>query len=126
MLLTVPRRILPACLVLLLSSCGSEYGRVCTQIGCDSGLAVTLASPPATPFLVEAFVFPGGSRQAKTCNATPCNVFFQNFTPATVRIDVIAGTDTVTRDFTPAYALSRPNGPQCDPECRNATVTFVP
>ena len=118
--------LLSACLVVLLSSCGGEYGSVCSLIGCNSGLSITLASPPATPFLVEAYVLPGGSRHAKTCSATPCQVFFQNFTPTTVRIHVISGTDTVTQDFTPAYAVSRPNGPQCDPECRNATVTFAP
>jgi hypothetical protein len=118
--------LLPASLVLLLSSC-SDVGQVCTLIGCYDGLSVTLASPPATPFRVEAYVQVGlGSRYTQTCNATPCYVFFPGFTPPAVRIDVIAGVDTVTREFTPAYVLSRPNGPQCDPECRNATVTFVP
>ena len=115
---------IPACLVLLLSGC--DGNQVCTLIGCYDGLSVTLASPPTTPFRVEAYVLAGGSRYAQTCSATPCYVFFPGFTPATVRIDVIAGTDTVTREFTPAYVLNRPNGAGCDPECRNATVTFVP
>ena len=114
-----------ACFALALSACGDE-GTFCTLIGCHSGLTVALASPPATPFRVEAYVFGSGPRYSETCSATPCVVFFPDFTPAGVRVDVIAGADTTTREFTPAYVVSRPNGPSCDPECRIGTVTFGP
>lgn len=112
-----------ACLILVLTSCFDDL--VCTLIGCDDGLSVTITNPPPAPFRVEASVAGGGARYGQTCNATPCSVFFIDFTPASVRIDVVAGTDTVTRHFDPAYVLSRPNGAGCEPECRMATVTFV-
>ena len=99
---------------------------VCTESGCENGLSVTVPSAVATPFRVEAFVSRGGAVYAQTCSAAPCVVFFTEFTPAQVSVDVIAGGDTVTRAFTPAYARFRPNGTGCDPECRIATVTFVP
>ena len=108
---------------LLAMGCGAFF---CTEIGCYDGLSVTVPSASATPFRVEAFVFRGGAVYGRTCNAAPCVVFFPDFTPAQVRVEVIAGTDSVERAFTPAYEVYRPNGPGCSPECLNAAVTFAP
>jgi hypothetical protein len=111
---------LVSCLVALLTSCGNE---VCTLVGCNNGLLVNVGSAPASPFRVEAYVY-SYARYGQTCSGTPCHVFFPEFTPEFVRIDLIAGADTVSRQFYPTYVLNRPNGPNCDPECREATVTF--
>jgi hypothetical protein len=111
-----------ALMLLALTAC--DQGP-CTLVGCYNGLRVTVGSAPANPFRVEAYVF-SSVRYGQTCSGTPCMVLFPDFTPDYVRIDVIAGADTVTRDFYPIYSLDRPNGPRCGPECRVATVTFVP
>jgi hypothetical protein len=117
----VKRSVLVTGLVLVLNSCRDQ---VCTLVGCFDGLTVAVASAPATPFRIEAFVLGGGPRYGQTCSGTPCSVFFPDFTPERVSIERIAGADTVRREFNPTYTLSRPNGPNCSPECRQATVTF--
>ena len=112
-----------ACLAVLLSNCGET---VCTAIGCDDGLSVVVQNAPTSPFRIEVYVSNVAPRYVKTCPAVPCDVFFPDFTPDMVHISVIAGTDTMTHDFYPAYAVTRPNGPHCSTECRQARVTFVP
>jgi hypothetical protein len=49
--------------------------------------------------------------------------FLENQTPANVTVQITTSADTTSRDFTPEYKVSRPNGPGCDPECKQAAVT---
>lgn len=117
-----------AALVAFLASC-DESGRlhVCTEIGCDSGIRVLLTAPPTAPYRVEAYVPGGGARQVRECSAGGvCDITFAGFTPAEVSIEIITATDTLRRDAVPVYVVSRPNGPACEPECRNATITVSP
>ena len=99
--------------------------QACTLIGCDSGLTVVVDPTPAGSFRVEADA-PGDSTRAVECSAQqPCanGAFFRDFTPESATIRVIVSSDTTTRSVTPVYEALQPNGPQCPPTCRQATVT---
>jgi hypothetical protein len=52
-------------------------------------------------------------------------VSFPDFTPASVTIRVLTGTQTTEVTRQPMYEVTRPNGPGCPPECRTARVTVV-
>ena len=44
------------------------------------------------------------------------------YTPRTAWISVISGGDTTAVQVTPEYTVSTPNGPNCEPTCRQASV----
>jgi hypothetical protein len=52
-------------------------------------------------------------------------VSFSDFTPASVTIRVESGSQTREEIRQPNYDVSRPNGPACPPECRNARVSVA-
>ena len=121
-------RVVIVALAIALTSCDpGERLEACTLIGCDSGLRVVLTAPPTAPYRVEAYVPGSAVRQVRQCTAGgPCDIAFAGFTPGQVTIEIITTVDTLRRDVAPSYQVSRPNGPGCDPECRNATVTLSP
>lgn len=121
-------RLAIAALAITLSSCDTpERYEVCTLIGCESALRVVLTAPPASPYRVEAYPPGSAVRQVRECTTGgTCEIKFVGFTPAQVTVEIITTADTVRRDATPTYQVSRPNGPMCDPECRTATVTLSP
>lgn len=97
----------------------------CTLIGCSSGLEVQLPSVPAGPYRVEAFVREGGSRYVLECpGAAECGgrAFFADFTPEAVQVRGTTPAGLVTQSFRPSYTAHRPNGADCPPVCRTATV----
>ena len=110
---------------LALTGCEAESFRVCTLIGCNDGLTVQVTNAPAGPYRIEAYVSSGLPRYGQDCPGGPCIVFFPDFTPADVFIQVITPPDTSTHHVQPMYTLTRPNGPGCDPECRQATVNIA-
>ena len=101
---------------------------VCTLAGCRTGLAVELSVRPSAPFRIEATVpgaTPAGPAYVYECpDPARCGAvaFFEDFTPARVTIRVTTPAGTVTREFTPTYRTHRPNGEDCPPTCRDATV----
>jgi hypothetical protein len=100
---------------------------VCTLAGCFSGLRVELAARPTGPFRVEvtSAAAPGGATYVFDCpDAARCGpgAFFPDFTPERVTVRVVTSGGAVTRDFAPAYRTFRPNGDDCEPTCREATV----
>ncbi|HEX2094696.1 MAG TPA: hypothetical protein VHG28_19985 [Longimicrobiaceae bacterium] len=111
---------------LLLPECQDIPGPgACTLIGCESGLAVELVGAPAGPYRIEAYVREDGPRQVFDCpDPARClgEAFFAGFTPEVVTIRVTTASGTVTRTFRPEYRKSRPNGPDCPPECVQARV----
>jgi hypothetical protein len=107
-----------------LAGCGeSRETQLCTLVGCSSGLQVDLEST-AVPFRIEARV-PGSSSHyvAECTERAPCTtVFFEDFTPASVRLQLIAEGDTARWLAEPVYVAERPNGPNCPPVCRIGRV----
>ncbi len=107
------------------SSCGSSTGpRVCTLIGCESGLVVKIGG--SLPDSVTVSVSSPGSSQPWTvrCTTAECvqNIFFADFTPTSVHVEVHGPGVDIARDIEPSYVLFQPNGAACPPTCRIATV----
>ena len=108
-----------------LGGCDSDtVSQGCTLIGCASGIEVVLEQPPAVPYRVEAYVSSQMPRYVYRCDSGSClpRIFFEEFTPFRVFVEVISGTGTQVYEVIPRYSESRPNGPQCDPLCRNAVI----
>jgi hypothetical protein len=101
----------------------------CTLIGCQDGLTVQLSAAPDAAFRVELRVTSPTSQPAYVyeCeNASQCaqGVFFPDFGGDHVFITVATATSARTTEISRiAYRVTRPNGPNCPPTCRQATVT---
>lgn len=127
----VLRRHLPVLFAILAlgGGCDSPTG-VCTQIGCDSGLTVQLDQVPTGAFTVEVLPeepqeHPVVYRVECAGSAAPCGarVFFPGLVLERARVRVTTTLGTVTHDATDViYRTSYPNGRQCTPACRQATV----
>jgi hypothetical protein len=125
--MTNPRVVLGT--MLLVAAFGAAcdvLGPSCTLIGC-TGLVVEVTGVPALTPLTVVVTAPDGSARSGTCTAATgtCQVSFADFSPASITIRVVAGTRTTEETREPRYELSRPNGPRCPPECRNARVTVA-
>jgi len=130
--MTMPRGVLAINLVFVVAfdpGCGVvSPGRVCTAIGCP-GLVVQVTGATAQTPLTVILSAPDGSTRSATCPSVggTCPLFlFADFTPATVTIRVLTGTQTIFEETTqPMYKVTpEPNGPGCPPpECRTAQVT---
>jgi hypothetical protein len=100
---------------------------ICTLIGCESGLHVRLETLPAGAVKIEVFGRSSDGMPAYTydCTASSCDqtVFFPGLIleQGSVRVTSSAGSRTTA--IRPFYVSHRPNGPDCPPDCRQATVT---
>ena len=112
----------------LLAGGTSACGMGCSLVGCDSGLTVRVQPVPTVPYSVEA-VAPGTNTRYVFRCSTPgqcADAFFRDYLPTRAFIDVVAGADTVHREFTTVkYDKRQPNGEDCDPTCRNAYLTVL-
>lgn len=113
-----------------LSSCSAVLGtRDCTLIGCESGVTVHLELRPTLAFRVEVFARSPDQQPAyvfECPNAGQCgqDIFFPGLIADRlfIRVTTAAGS-RLTEIVQVQYQSSRPNGPDCDPDCRQATVT---
>ena len=126
---TIPRAVLAITLVLVAafgSACGVVGPSACTLIGC-TGLVVEVSGAPGQTPVTVVVTAPDGSTRTTACTSATgnCPVSFPDFTPATVTIRVLTGTQTTEVTRQPTYEVTRPNGPACPPECRNARVSVV-
>lgn len=105
---------------------GCIGGGECTAIGCADGVNVEWSG--ATMRERGTLVL-DGQTLAFDCSATTAAVWCTPTglrlmrTPVTLRVEVITDRGVRSGSFTPQYTTSRPNGPDCDPVCRGATVT---
>lgn len=98
--------------------------RICTKIGCESGLAVVIEGTPQGSYRVEARAAGETARVHECASPEGCTqVFFADFLPAEVTVEVIAGDQRSTRTLRPVVESVEPNGPGCPPTCRQARVT---
>ncbi len=97
---------------------------MCTKIGCESGLSVVVEGTPPAPYRVEARAA-GESPRVRECpSPQECGqIFFADFLPAEVTVEVIAGAERSSRTVRPQVETVQPNGPDCPPTCRQARVT---
>jgi hypothetical protein len=124
------KRSATAAAVALLAGCTGGINGACTLIGCQSGLTVNLAQAPAGSYSIEVFTpsSQNGAHYVFQCaSAASCGTtaFFAEFTPASVVVRITTETGGREEYVTPSYQKSRPNGPNCGPECIQATVTVA-
>jgi len=102
---------------------------VCTLIGCNDVLTVAIAGAPTQTLVtvVATQLDAPVASMSSSCTATTgsCSVSFSGFAPSNVRIDVSWDSQTKQVTVQPAYQISRPNGPDCPPACRFATVSVT-
>jgi len=107
------------------SGCTNPFGeRLCTLIGCSSGLGVELAAPVPAGSVVEVTADTGETRSVECGTDQLCEfgVFFDDFTPSHVTVRVQTPTGTTTVEFDPHYEKYQPNGGGCGPICLQAHV----
>ncbi len=117
----------PFVAVMAITSCATREPevRACTMIGCESGVAVDLSAMPSGAFSVELTPLPGGAPTLKQCTtAAACgrSLFFAGVTADSVAVKLTTTAGTRTMRARAEYVVSQPNGPQCDPTCRQARV----
>jgi hypothetical protein len=107
--------------------CDVSSPRPCTLIGCTDGLTVEVTAPTLSGSITVVDTAPDGASRTTTvtCAGTTCPFIFGDFSPATVTIDVSAGSQSRQVILQPQYQLNRPNGPDCPPECRSARVSVA-
>lgn len=119
-------RYLALVLFAAVTSCSrNEPVTACTLIGCTDGVAVELETVPQAPFSVEVTPLPGGAATIKECAAAEAcgrTLFFEEVRADSVEVKVTSAAGTRSVRARLSYATTRPNGPQCDPECRQARV----
>ena len=125
----IPHAVLAISLVFVAafgSGCDLVGPSACTLIGC-TGLVVEVTGAPGQAPVTVVVTAPDGSSRSTTCTSTTgtCPASFPDFTPASVTIRVSTGTRTTEETRQPMYEVTRPNGPGCPPECRNARVTVA-
>lgn len=114
--------------LLVMLGCSSnavDEQRACTLIGCEDGLSVQVSNSLNQSLTVNVR---SGAQLIGTFTCTagqPCAGFIRNQTPPNVTVEVTSQAGTVTRNYMPEYRLSRPNGPNCPPECRQATINVA-
>jgi len=126
----------------MLAACDSGDGGACTLIGCGTdGLRIELvgedgAAAPAGRYRVSAasafaakqcdFVLPSAGDDPE-CRTGASTVSWPGHAPETVTLFVTRdGSPAYTGEHTPTYSQTRPNGPGCDPVCRDGLITIVP
>jgi hypothetical protein len=119
-------RVATGAAAVLLGGCEALEPKACTMIGCSDGLTVALELRPAGAFRIELRVPGAATPYVYDCpDPSRCasGALFEELTPETATVTVTTARGTVVRDVRPAYTTSRPNGGDCPPVCRQATVT---
>lgn len=114
------------CVAAFGSGCDLLGPSACTLLPCTGLVVEVTAAPPQVPVTVVVTA-PDGSTRSATCTAATgtCLVSFHDFTPASITIRVTAGAQITEETRQPVYEVTRPNGPSCPPDCRNARVTVA-
>ena len=110
-------------LVVVLFGCNAPPEPVaCTMIGCSNGLSIRVNGTLTSNYTVTVSA---NNQVIGTFNCTAgqqCMNFIENQTPATISVVIQGAGQKITRAYQPEYQNSRPNGPDCPPQCRQATV----
>ncbi len=116
-------------LTALAAACDEDASgpRACTLIGCQSGLTLDLSGDLPADFTIRLSADSDSTRTIECDPAHPCEptVFVSDFTPPRVFIEIDGADLGFRQEFVPEYVTSRPNGPDCPPECRQARLDVV-
>jgi hypothetical protein len=102
----------------------SIFAPVCTLKACPSSLTIELTTTPTEPFRIEALAVGSEDRVYECLDPSRCiaAASFQDFTPEEVIVRVTTQSGTVEQTFRPSYEIVHPNGPRCEPTCRQAFI----
>lgn len=121
----LPLRLLVPIAALAASGCLLET-QSCTLLGCDDGVQITWSGAAASDrgvVTLDGVARPFDCAAANTlpvqCTPTGLRVTGR---PVTVQIEVTTAAGVRRATLTPAYTATRPNGPDCEPVCYQATV----
>ena len=106
------------------AACGGGDENVCTEIGCASGVNVQVTSTSTRLLSVTVASAEGTLSEFRCDTEQNCLTFIPDVTPAEITVTVRTSGGTITRTIQPNYIANRPNGPNCPPECRQASVTL--
>lgn len=123
-------KVLVVAMGLVLSACQDlPQPKACSLIGCESGLTLTFEAAAPERFRFSLSASDGETRQGEcpAINAQDAvclgdRVLIPRFTPTQLDLSLSVGEQTSTQSFEPEYKNSRPNGPDCEPECKQATL----
>lgn len=120
-----------------LAGCPAEVGQICTEVGCNGVLTITVVDASDAPvaglagtiavggqtFAVDCA---GTSDEAVTCSGGTITVMLGDDVGDTeVVLDLAAGGVTATSTLDPEWTSSQPNGPDCPPTCWDAEGTVA-
>jgi len=108
------------------TGCDGSVDVACTEIGCSDGLAVVVHGLLGAQYDVDASAT-GGETRTGSCvidASGSCSVFFYGFLPNEVTVTISGGGRQTSVTLQPAYEDVQPNGPDCPPTCRQATVAI--
>ena len=109
-----------------LSACGDITERSCSIRPCPSELVVEVRGPQDVAYTVYVSAS-GVETHTQSCSSLEpiCTVYLRDFGPEEVSVRVTWAEQEAEAQFTPAYETVHPNGPDCPPACRTATVVMV-
>ena len=119
-------RLLCALTAVVTSACSESdpLYRLCTEIGCSSGLHITFDAAPPPGTIVQAEPSGGLPWRVECGVQVSCDngVFFPDFMPDYVRVRITTPAGEILHEVRPEYEAVMPNGADCPPTCRTATV----
>ncbi len=98
----------------------------CTLIGCVDGVDVTVAGREANVAYTLEIVSGTESRTFECPAASATCAGRLDAAPTEITVRVRWRDQVVQRTIRPEYIRSRPNGANCEPECKQASVTVDP
>lgn len=115
--------------VLVSSGCeesGIRGGQVvCTHVGCDDGVTVQLSEERPDSLSLTIFVDEHSEAfDSVICKdqVNSCRIRAGGITPNKVTVEIKWGNEEFRQTFSPEYESFQPNGPNCPPDCRMATI----
>jgi hypothetical protein len=122
-------------LPLMLAACAAACARnteqdaepqVCTRIGCSDGVTVEVTGNRTAHVAVE--VVAGGvvvdTFDCEASDAT-CRSMIEGLSEGRITVTIRSGDQSNQRTYEPEFRNVRPNGPDCPPVCRQATVSIA-
>lgn len=112
--------------------CGScaffDSGVNCTLVGGESGLRVRVSNVASPIIRIEVHPYAPGNQPAYIADCLTIQggcangVFFPEYSAPSAAITIVMGGTTVSGTISLEYAVTYPNGRECEPRLKNASV----